>query len=60
MAREAKTLQAEREAQAKPNDPQTSHNLARVYAFYGKKELALRMAHQSSQAGLQRHRLSAI
>jgi tetratricopeptide (TPR) repeat protein len=39
-ARETKILQAEREAQAKPNDPQASYNLARVYAFYGKKELA--------------------
>ena len=39
-AREAKILQAEREAQAKPNDPQASYNLARVYAFYGEKELA--------------------
>jgi thioredoxin-like negative regulator of GroEL len=39
-AREAKILQAEREAQAKPNDPQASYNLARAYAFYGRKELA--------------------
>jgi tetratricopeptide (TPR) repeat protein len=39
-AREAKVLQSEREAQAKPNDPQASYNLARVYAFYGQKELA--------------------
>jgi tetratricopeptide (TPR) repeat protein len=39
-AREAQILQAERAAQAKPNDPQASYNLARLYAFYGKKELA--------------------
>jgi tetratricopeptide (TPR) repeat protein len=39
-SRQAKIFQAEREAQAKPNDPQASYNLARVYAFYGKKELA--------------------
>jgi tetratricopeptide (TPR) repeat protein len=39
-AREAQIQQAEREAQAKPGDPQASYNLARVYAFYGKKELA--------------------
>lgn len=38
--REAKILQAEREAQVKPSDPQASYNLARVYAFYNKKELA--------------------
>ena len=39
-SRQAKILQAEREAQAKPNSPQASYNLARVYAFYGEKELA--------------------
>src|SRR5262245_14986114 len=39
-AREAQILQAERAVQAKPSDPQASYNLARVYAFYGKKELA--------------------
>jgi Flp pilus assembly protein TadD len=39
-AREAQILQAEKAAQAKPNDPQASYNLARLYAFYGKKELA--------------------
>jgi tetratricopeptide (TPR) repeat protein len=39
-ARETQILQAERAAQAKPNDPQASYNLARLYAFYGKKELA--------------------
>jgi protein O-GlcNAc transferase len=39
-AREAQIRQAERDAQAKPNDAQASYNLARVYAFYGKKELA--------------------
>ena len=32
-SREAKILQAEREMQAKPNGPQASYNLARVYAF---------------------------
>jgi tetratricopeptide (TPR) repeat protein len=38
-ARGRQILQAEREAQTKPNDPQAFYNLARVYAFYGKKEL---------------------
>ncbi len=38
--REAQIQHAEKEAQAKPNDPQASYNLARLYAFYGKKELA--------------------
>ena len=39
-SQQAKIFQAERQAQAKPNDPQVSYNLARVYAFYGQKELA--------------------
>ena len=39
-ARETQILEAERTVQAKPNDPQASYNLARIYAFYGKKELA--------------------
>jgi tetratricopeptide (TPR) repeat protein len=39
-AREAQILQAHRVAQAKPNDPQASYNLARLYAFYGQKNLA--------------------
>jgi len=38
--REAQILQAEKLAQAKPNDSQASYSLARLYAFYGKKELA--------------------
>jgi Flp pilus assembly protein TadD len=39
-SREAQILRAEKEVQAKPNDPQALYNLARIYAFYGKKELA--------------------
>ena len=39
-ARETRILEAERTVQAKPNDPQASYSLARIYAFYGKKELA--------------------
>ena len=39
-ARGAKVLQTERDVQATPNDTQASYNLARVYAFNGKKELA--------------------
>jgi tetratricopeptide (TPR) repeat protein len=38
--REAQIQCAEKEAQAKPDDPQASYNLARLYTFYGKKELA--------------------
>jgi Flp pilus assembly protein TadD len=40
QAREAQIVRAEKEVQAKPNDPQALYNLARIYAFYGKKELA--------------------
>jgi tetratricopeptide (TPR) repeat protein len=36
--REAQIQQAEREARAKPSDPQASYNLDRVYAFHGKKD----------------------
>ncbi len=40
QAREAQIQQAEKAAQAKADDPQASYNLARVYAFYGRRELA--------------------
>jgi tetratricopeptide (TPR) repeat protein len=39
-ARETQIQEAEKIAQAKAGDPQASYNLARIYAFYGKKELA--------------------
>jgi tetratricopeptide (TPR) repeat protein len=50
-AREAQIQQAEREARAKPSDPQASYNLARVYAFYGKKELAYEWLAKALQQG---------
>lgn len=40
QARQAQIVQAEKEAQAKPIDPRASYNVARLHAFYGKKELA--------------------
>jgi tetratricopeptide (TPR) repeat protein len=49
--REAQIQQAEREARAKPSDPQASYNLARVYAFYGKKELAYEWLAKALQQG---------
>jgi tetratricopeptide (TPR) repeat protein len=58
-AREAQILQAERLAQTKPNDPQVSYSLARLYAFYGKKERAYEWL-AKARAGLQGHQLSTI
>ncbi len=39
--REGEVLRAEKEAQAKPNDPQASYNVARLHAQYGNKDAAL-------------------
>lgn len=39
--REGEISRAEKEAQAKPSDPRTSYNVARLYAFSGNKEMAL-------------------
>ncbi|HEY6365127.1 MAG TPA: tetratricopeptide repeat protein [Candidatus Binatia bacterium] len=50
-AREAQIQQAEREARAKPSDPQASYNLARVYAFYGEKDLAYEWLAKALQQG---------
>jgi cytochrome c-type biogenesis protein CcmH/NrfG len=49
---EAQIQRAEKEAQAKPDDPQASYNLARLYTFYGKKELAYEWLTKGSQAAL--------
>ena len=38
--REAQIQQAEKEAHAKPADPRALYNLARLYAFYGRKSQA--------------------
>jgi tetratricopeptide (TPR) repeat protein len=50
-SQQATILQAEREVQAKPNDPQASYKLARVYAFYGQKELAYEWLAKSLKQG---------
>jgi len=42
---------AERKARAKPNDPDVSYNLARTYAFYGQKELALEWLTKARKQG---------
>jgi hypothetical protein len=50
-AREAQILQAEGAVKAKSNEPQASYNLARVYAWYGKKELAYEWLTKALQQG---------
>jgi hypothetical protein len=50
-AREAQILQAEGAVKAKSNEPQGSYNLARVYACYGKKELAYEWLTKALQQG---------
>jgi len=49
--REAQLQRAEKEAQAKPTDPQASYNVARLYAFYGRKELALQWLGRALKQG---------
>ena len=49
---EAQIQRAEKEAQAKPDDPQASYNLTRLYTFLRQERARLRMAHQGSQAAL--------
>src|SRR5215475_13992605 len=50
-SRQAKVLQTEREARTKPNNAQASYNLARVYAFYGQKELAYEWLNKALKQG---------
>jgi tetratricopeptide (TPR) repeat protein len=49
--RTARIESAEKEARAKPNDPRASYNLARTYAFYGQKELALEWLTKARELG---------
>ena len=49
--RQAQIQRAEKEAQAKPADSQASYNVARLYAFYGKKELALQWLSRAVKQG---------
>jgi superkiller protein 3 len=49
--RTAHIERAERGARAKPNDPVFSYNLARTYAFYGQKELALEWLMKARKQG---------
>lgn len=49
--RDTQILRAEKEVQRKPNDPQASYKLARVYASYDKKELAYKWLATALQQG---------
>ena len=49
--RQAQILKAEKEAQAKPDDPRSSYNLARIHAAYGNKELALQWLGKAIKQG---------
>jgi TPR repeat protein len=42
---------AEKEAQAKPNDPRAAYNLARLHAHYNNKELALQWMGKAVKQG---------
>lgn len=49
--REGEVLRAEKEAQAKPNDPRASYNVARLHAYYGNKDAALQWLAQAIKQG---------
>jgi tetratricopeptide (TPR) repeat protein len=49
--RAARIESAEKEAHEKPNDPRVSYNVARTYAFYGQKELALEWLSKARNLG---------
>jgi tetratricopeptide (TPR) repeat protein len=49
--RTARIESAEKEAREKPNDPRVSYNVARTYAFYGQKELALEWLTKARKQG---------
>jgi tetratricopeptide (TPR) repeat protein len=49
--REAVIERAEKETEAKPDDPKSAYQLARVYATYGKKEEAIEWLGKAIQKG---------
>ena len=49
--REAVIAQAEKETEAKPDDPKPAYQLARVYATYGRKEQAIEWLGKAIQKG---------
>lgn len=49
--RQNEVLRAEKEAQAKPSDPQASYKLARLYAHYGNKDAALQWLAKAIKQG---------
>ena len=49
--REAQIARAEKEAQARPQDPRAAYQVARLHAFYGNKELALQWLGKAVRQG---------
>jgi protein O-mannosyl-transferase len=49
--RDDQIAEAEKEAQAKPNDPRAAYKVARVYAHYNNKELALQWLGKAVKQG---------
>ncbi len=49
--REGEVLRAEKDAQAKPNDPRAAYNVARLHAYYGNKDAALQWLAKSIKLG---------
>jgi len=49
--RQVLILKAEHEAQTKPDDPRASYNLARLYAHYNNKKLALQWLNKAVKQG---------
>ncbi len=49
--REGEVLRAEKEAQAKPNDPQASYNVARLHAQYGNRDAAFQWLNKAIKDG---------
>lgn len=49
--RENEALRAEKEAQAKPDDPQLAYNVSRIYAHYGKPEQAIQWLQKAVTLG---------
>lgn len=49
--RENEVTRAEKEAQAKPDDPLLAYNVSRIYAHYGKKESAVQWLQKAIKLG---------
>jgi tetratricopeptide (TPR) repeat protein len=49
--RDDNLARAEKDAQAKPDDPQLAYKVARAYAFYGKKESTIQWLNEALKLG---------